>query len=114
MTKRILCFLTAAVLVLLPWTAPAEEEEEEECLHKHKDTVGYVAPAVNVPGYSGDYVCLDCHAVLRKGNVLPALEAPAGEAMDGSLDKTGGSVPTKAVPARPATPAAPKTPTVLA
>ena len=28
MMKRALCFLTAAVLLLLPWIAPAEEDDE--------------------------------------------------------------------------------------
>ena len=88
MKKRILCFLTAAVLILLPWAAPAEDEDDE-CLHPNKDLVNAKEPEVGVPGYTGDYVCPDCHAVLKKGDIIPALEPSVGEAMDGSLDEDG-------------------------
>lgn len=87
MKKRILCFLTAAVLVLLPLAAPAEDDDE--CLHPNKDLVNAKEPEVGVPGYTGDYVCPDCHAVLKKGDIIPALEPSVGEAMDGSLDEDG-------------------------
>ena len=88
MKKRILCFLTAAVLILLPWAAPAEDEDDE-CLHPNKDLVNAKEPEVGVPGYTGDYVCPDCHAVLKKGDIIPALEPSVGKAMDGSLDEDG-------------------------
>ena len=92
MKKRILCFLTAAVLILLPWAAPAlEEDDEDECFHQNKDYINMKEAEVNVPGYTGDYVCLDCGLVILKGEVIPALDPPVGEAMDGSLDGDGES-----------------------
>ncbi len=90
MKKRVLCFLTAAILALLPWAAPAEEDDEE-CRHEHKDTVRYVAPAVGVPGYSGDYACLDCGFVFQKGDVIPAVDEPVGAVMAGSQDDNDGN-----------------------
>ncbi len=91
MKKRVLCFLTAAVLALLPWAAPAEDGDDEECRHEHKDTVRYVAPAVGVPGYSGDYACLDCGFVFQKGDVIPAVDDPVGAVMAGGQDDSGGN-----------------------
>ena len=109
MEKRFLCFVTAAALFLLPWAAPAENEGGE-CLHRNKNTVGYIEPDIGKPGYSGDFVCLDCNAVLRKGDVIPALEEPIGSAMDGSRDgpgqngsgETGGSSAASEEPDGPA------------
>lgn len=88
MMKRALCFLTAAVLLLLPWIAPAEEDDE--CLHtpasqyvKH----GAVPADVGQPGYSGDWYCPLCGAKMAAGYEIPALEPPVGAAMDGQQDQ---------------------------
>ena len=75
MKKRALCFLTAAVLVLLlPCASPADG-----CEHQFRPTewilVGYVAPQPGVPGYSGDFCCPNCGAVMQKGQEIPPLDA---------------------------------------
>ena len=88
MRMRILCFLTAAVLILLPWTAPAEKDE---CLHKHWELRNAKEADIGVPGYTGDKYCLDCHTVFQRGSNTPALEPPAGAALDGSQDQAGDS-----------------------
>ena len=74
MKKRALCFLTAAVLVLLlPCASPADG-----CEHQFRPTewilVGYVAPQPGVPGYSGDFCCPNCGAVMQKGQEIAAIE----------------------------------------
>ena len=122
MKKRILCFLTAAVLAL--WAAPAFA-----CDHTQDgEPVGYVLrnhvePQVGVEGYSGDFCCPLCGAVMVPGQSLPALQPPAGPS-DGTGD-TGGdggqTLPetpaeeekkeeTPAEPAAPAEPAQPEIP----
>ena len=86
MSKRILCLLTAAILILLPWSSPAENNE---CLHKHWELRNVKNAGVGVPGYTGDKYCLDCHTVFQRGKNTPALEPPAGSALDGSQDQSG-------------------------
>ena len=88
MSKRILCLLTAAILLLLPWASPAEDDE---CLHKHWELRNVKKADVGVPGYTGDKYCLDCHTVFQRGKETPALESPAGSALDGSQDQSGDS-----------------------
>ena len=77
MTKRILCFLSALLLSLLPALTLAD------CTHADENGVpyglvprGYVAPQVGVPGYSGDQCCASCGAVLIRGSEIPALLPP--------------------------------------
>ena len=92
MKKRILCFLTAAVLILMPWIAPAEQDE---CLHKHWELRNVKSADIGVPGYTGDKYCLDCHSVFQRGKNTPALEPPAGAELDGSQDHAGDSSGSK-------------------
>ena len=88
MSKRILCLLTAAILLLLPWASLAEDDE---CLHKHWELRNVKNADVGVPGYTGDKYCLDCHTIFQRGKETPALEPPAGSALDGSQDQSGTS-----------------------
>ncbi len=91
MMKRALCFLTAAVLLLLPWIAPAEEDDE--CLHTPASQYvkrGAVPADVGQPGYSGDWYCPLCGAKMAAGYEIPALEPPVGAAMDGQQDQENG------------------------
>ena len=102
MKKRALCFLTAAILFLLPWAAPADG-----CLHSDPSAYvvrGRVEPQVGVAGYSGDYYCPLCGAKMVSGHPLPALEPPAGP---GSQTQSGG---TGSEPEKPETPVQPKQP----
>ena len=89
MKKRVFCFLTAAVMLLLLLPAPAlacdHTDEDGEPLKYVKK--GYVAPQIGKPGYSGDLCCPKCGAVVIPGAALPALEEPAGP--------SGGSDPTE-------------------
>lgn len=111
MIKRSLCFLTAMVLLLLPWAAPAEEEDE--CLHTPASQYlkrGAVEADVGRPGYSGDWYCPLCGAKMASGYEIPALEPPVGAAMAGSTDEepggeTGGEPETPAAPAQEGAPA---------
>ena len=103
MMKRALCFLTAAVLLLLPWIAPAEEDDE--CLHTPASQYvkrGAVPADVGQPGYSGDWYCPLCGAKMADGYEIPALEPPVGAAMDGQQDQGNGE--TGAEPETPVTP----------
>lgn len=87
MIRRILCFLTATVMILLPWAAPAVEEDEEECLHLHWEVRNSKPADVGVPGYSGDKYCLDCHRIFERGrNTLP-LEPNKGEDLANQINK---------------------------
>ena len=79
MNRRVLCFLTAAVLSLLPFCpALAACEHYTNGIVSGSDLVlsGYVAPQVGVPGYSGDFCCPICWAIAIRGQTLPALEPP--------------------------------------
>ena len=114
MKKRVLCFLTAAVLALVPWAAPADP-----CLHSDPvDYVarGYVEPQPGQPGYSGDLVCPYCGAVMVPGGIL-VVEESAGQEDGRPPDLTpsdAGKAEEEAVqpaPDDPAeAPAEPKTP----
>ena len=123
MKKRILCFLTAAVLAL--WAAPAFA-----CDHTQDgEPVGYVLrnhvePQVGVEGYSGDFCCPLCGAVMVPGQSLPALQPPAGPS-DGTGDTVGDGGQTlpetpaeeekkEETPAEPAAPAEPAQPEIPA
>ena len=76
MFKRGLCFLTAAVFLLLLAPVPGHA-----CEHYGPDTPksklvrkGYVEPQVGVPGYTGDYHCPVCDAIVIKGKPLAAAD----------------------------------------
>lgn len=78
MKKRIVCFIMAAVLMLLAYPAFA-------CSHRNEDgepleyvLKGYIAPQIGVPGYSGDFCCPRCGAVIIPGAQIAALEEPSG------------------------------------
>ena len=80
MTKRILCFLSALLLALLPAWAAAD------CSHHNEDGVpypmfpqGYIPPQVGVPGYTGDQCCTNCGAIVIRGSEIPALLPPEEE-----------------------------------
>lgn len=69
--KRAISLLAALVLVLLPAITLAE------CEHGIRPSEwvlqGYVDPQPGVPGYSGDFCCPICGAVMKKGEVIGAL-----------------------------------------
>ena len=78
--RRGLCFLTAAAFLLLLLPAPACA-----CEHFGPDTEksklvckGRVEPQVGVPGYTGDYYCPICDALVRKGTVMEAADDQSG------------------------------------
>lgn len=85
MSRRILFFLTAAVLILLPF-CPAmacEHYDTGQVTGSQLVRRGYTAPQVGVPGYSGDLCCPTCGAVIFGGKELPALEPPGGPGTQG-------------------------------
>lgn len=69
--KRIISCLAALVLLLLSAVSFAE------CEHRVRPSEwllqGYVDPQPGIPGYSGDFCCPVCGAVMRKGEVIGAL-----------------------------------------
>ena len=69
MSRRILFFLTAAVLILLPF-CPAmacEHYDTGQVTGSQLVRRGYTAPQVGVPGYSGDHCC----PIRRQGTPRP-------------------------------------------
>ena len=74
MKKRVMCFLSAAVLFLLlfPGVSPADG-----CDHAVRPSEwvlkGYIDPQHGVPGYSGDFCCPICGAVMKKGEPIEPL-----------------------------------------
>ena len=116
MKKRALCFLAAAVLLLLlPCASPADG-----CDHVTKPSEwilqGYVDPQPGVPGYSGDFCCPVCGAVKQRGQqiapqeiVEPEPDAPASEP-DPPADIPSGQEEPPAEPDQPVTPPQPQEP----
>ena len=107
MKKRALCFLTAAVLLLLlPCASPADG-----CDHVTRPSEwilqGYVDPQPGVPGYSGDFCCPICGAVKKKGQPIAALDIEDPEP-DAPAEPDPPAEP--AAPAEPETPAEPEAP----
>ena len=98
MKKRAFSFLSAAMLILMLLPVPASAcdhcDEDGEPLKYVRQ--GYVAPDIGVPGYSGDYCCPECGAVVIQGWTLPALEDSSG---------TGGETAPTKEPGPTATPA---------
>ena len=84
MNKRALCFLLAAVLILmlLPVSVLACDHCDEDGEPLKYVLKGAVSPDIGKPGYSGDYCCPQCGAVVIPGWTLPALEEPSGPAGD--------------------------------
>ena len=110
MSRRVLCFLTAAVLCLLPFCpALAACEHYTNGIVSGSDLVlrGYVAPQVGVPGYSGDFCCPMCGAIAIRGQTLPALEPPNDH--EGKTDQPQDNQDTQILPAatKPSKTAAP-------
>ena len=113
MKKRALCFLTAAVLLLLlPCASPADG-----CDHVTKPSEwilqGYVDPQPGVPGYSGDFCCPVCGAVKKRGEPLAPLPLDDENAEKTDIlpeNEEGGYELVPAEPATPAEPAAPAAP----
>ena len=86
MKKRVLCFLTAAVLaMLLPVLGFACVHYNDTVEPKDLVTRGYVEPQIGVPGYSGDLCCPVCGEVIVPGKPLPAKTSPSGSS--GSTEK---------------------------
>ncbi len=82
MNKRVLSFLFAVVMVLMLLPVPAGacdhcDEDGEPLKYQLK---GAVPPGIGKPGFSGDYCCPLCGAVVIPGWTLPALEEPSGSA----------------------------------
>lgn len=113
MKKRALCFLTAAVLLLLlPCASPADG-----CDHVTKPSEwipqGYVDPQPGVPGYSGDLCCPVCGAVKQRGQQIAPLPLDDENAEKTDIlpeNEEGGYELVPAEPATPAEPAAPAEP----
>ena len=115
MKKRLLCLLTAAMLILLILPIPAmacdHTDENGEPLKYVKK--GYVAPQIGKQGFSGDLCCPKCGAVVIPGKTLAALEEPAGPGSTGQTEKpkqTAAPGPTKVpkITDKPKTTAKPK------
>ncbi|MBR5962398.1 MAG: hypothetical protein IKZ98_15545 [Clostridia bacterium] len=72
MNRRILCLLTAFLLALPSVASPStvcdHYDPDGNLYPKYQD--GYVEPKPGVPGYSGDFRCSNCHAIVEKGYVL--------------------------------------------
>ena len=115
MFKRGLCFLTAAVFLLL---APAPGHA---CEHYGPDTPksklvrkGYVEPQVGVPGYTGDYHCPVCDAIVIKGKPLAAADDPANSLVHPQeIPDTPADPGTQAGKDNPEKPAEPEKPVTL-
>ena len=109
MSRRILFFLTAAVLILLPFCPALACEHYDTGLVSGSQLVkrGYIAPQVGVPGYSGDFCCPTCGAVIFSGKEIPALEPPRNP---GPQADPPASDPETNKPAATAKPSATKTP----
>ena len=117
MKKRALCFLAAAVLLLLlPCASPADG-----CDHAIKPSEwilqGYVDPQPGVPGYSGDFCCPVCGAVKQRGQqiapqeiVEPEPDAPASEPDPPADIPSGQEEEPPAEPDQPVTPPQPQEP----
>ena len=117
MKKRALCFLTAAVLLLLlPCASPADG-----CDHVTKPSEwilqGYVDPQPGIPGYSGDFCCPVCGAVKQRGQqiapqeiVEPEPDAPASEPDPPADIPSGQEEEPPAEPDQPVTPPQPQEP----
>ena len=74
MNKRVLCLLTALLLVL-----PSAASPSAACDHFRPDGIrydtyldGYVEPQAGVPGYSGDFRCSNCGEIVYPGYELYA------------------------------------------
>ena len=77
MNKRVLCFVAAAVLILLPWSAPAELCEDGHADPTEYYTVGAYDPTETEPGYSGDFYCPVCGALMMHGWTIDPLPPSA-------------------------------------
>ena len=74
MIRRVICFLSALALALLPVLACAEcNHHDEEGRPYGLVPSGYVPPQPGVPGWSGDQCCTACGAVVIRGTEIPAL-----------------------------------------
>ena len=74
MIRRVICFLAALALALLPVLACAEcNHHDEEGRPYGLVPSGYVPPQPGVPGWSGDMCCAACGAVVIRGTEIPAL-----------------------------------------
>ena len=83
MKKSILCFVTTAILILLPWSAPAEL-----CEDGHADPADYIVVGARQPtesesGYSGDYYCPVCRTLMVRGWTIDPLPPSAGNGETG-------------------------------
>lgn len=83
MKKRILCFMTAAVLILLPWNAPAELCEDGHADPADYYVVGAREPTETEPGYSGDFYCPVCKTLMVRGWKIDPLPPSGGNAQTG-------------------------------
>jgi len=83
--KRLLCFLAAVILLVLPLTAPAEDGDEG-CSHPKRSIylVGAVAAQPGIPGYSGDAYCGVCKQLVSKGHKTYAEESNGPTTLDDS------------------------------
>ncbi len=105
MKKRVLFFLTAAVMLLASASGLA-------CVHYDKSIVeakdlklrGHVEPEIGVPGYSGDLCCPVCGEVVIPGGPLAPKENSPGVAV------TPGKPSQKKAPDQPVTQAKPESP----
>lgn len=78
MKKRVLCFLTAVLVMFLPVLGFACVHYNDTVEPKDLITKGFIEPQVGVPGYSGDLCCPICGEVIVPGKSLPAKTSPSG------------------------------------
>ena len=114
MKRRCLVFVTALILATAMLLSPAgaDCDHYDERGNKLSVVRGRVAPGIGVPGYSGDEYCSRCGALLKKGEVLPALEESAGPS-DGTTKKPETQPPATEKPettVKPEKPAKPEQP----
>ena len=111
MKRRILCFLTAALLAaVLPVSGSACEHYNVTVWTRDLVTKGYVDPQIGVSGYSGDLCCPVCGEVIIPGKQLPPREDPAGVSGGSGKPAEPGNTEQHETPAKPEEPVLPEKP----
>ena len=112
MNKRVLCFLTALLLVLPGIASPAgvcdHLDPNNNYLPYPYEVIGATEAKPGVPGYSGDACCSNCHAVIYPGFVTYAEDPDLRDPTRPSGQDEGPEDPDK--PDTPDTPDTPNTP----
>ena len=115
MKRRVLCFLTAALLAaVLPASGFACEHYNVTVWPRDLVTNGYVDPQIGVPGYSGDLCCPVCGDVIIPGKQLPPRKNPAGTSGGSGKPSETENAEQHETPAKPEEPVLPEKPVQLA